>query len=111
PLERFLCRSDREEAAQSFPAGLERAVLRDGWLQFGVQVLLSCGHARRNDARNSTDFGPVHGLRRNIGQRPPEDWSAELCVRLDTARHASARRKGICPSICGGSADTEGRWL
>src|SRR4029077_20305968 len=53
PLERFLCRSDREEAAQSFPAGLERAVLRDGWLQFGLQILFPSGHSYRDDAWNA----------------------------------------------------------
>src|SRR6266480_1315375 len=44
PLERLLRRPDREETSPPFPARNECAVLRDGRLQFSLQVLSELGY-------------------------------------------------------------------
>ena len=94
-LQRLLRRPDREEAAESFPAGHLGAVVRHRRLQSRLQVLPELGHeqvARDGHARRSRDAGACSRRRRSA-------WAAQASRTRTTIQSCSWSTRWTSPTL------------
>ncbi len=85
PLDRLLRRSDREEAAQSLPAGLLGAVVRHGGLQPRLRLLPEPGHFQEPRSRAPELLSRC----RRRSRAPRSGWAAPASPTPTTIRSSS----------------------